>query len=473
MKKILLFIGLIVILVGGIILIPYFNKENDMRIINYKVSMVNRMFSNKVDISKVKKEVNTLSVHSNYSVIEKSVNKYLLDLISVYDDTNNIINNKEYQNMFLVNKIDKNEEYFIHSIELMKGYRLDLIENRDLLKRLANKDIINSYIDKSYLDDYWKFISKIDYNYIEKLDENINDLDKEIIVYDYLLKNIDSWEINNNYIEFNKRVNYNEYKLLDITNNTTKLNVILIDDKNGPDINGSDIIIYENQSVSLNEKIKCIDSVDGEVECSFNGNYDNTKVGNYPITVKAIDTSGNISERIINMKVLKVVSDKPYSIDVIRNQNVVIVYGLDENSHYTKVMQVFTCSTGRNTPIGTFKTSRESVWGSLYGGVWGQYTTRIVGDILFHSVPYYSQNKGDLEWEEYNKLGTQASMGCVRLSVRDVKWIYDNCPSGTTVNIYDGELPNGISKPSTIIIDGNNPNRGWDPTDDDSNNPWR
>ena len=111
--------------------------------------------------------------------------------------------------------------------------------------------------------------------------------------------------------------------------------------------------------------------------------------------------------------------------------------------------------------------------GSLYGGVWGQYTTRIVGSILFHSVPYFSRNKGDLEWEEYNKLGTQASLGCVRLAVRDVKWIFYNCPSGTKVHIYDGDIPAGIGKPSAIKIDGSNPNRGWDPTDDDPLNPWR
>ena len=52
-------------------------------------------------------------------------------------------------------------------------------------------------------------------------------------------------------------------------------------------------------------------------------------------------------------------------------------------------------------------------------------------DVYKRQVPYYSMNKGDLEDGQYNKLGDYASLGCVRMCVRDVKWIYDNCPSGT------------------------------------------
>ena len=149
--------------------------------------------------------------------------------------------------------------------------------------------------------------------------------------------------------------------------------------------------------------------------------------------------------------------------------------GLDENKEYNKIVKVFTVSVGRNgkTPTGTFKTTKGYPWGALIKNVWGQYSTRITGSYLFHSVPYYTKNKGDLEWQEYNKLGTAASAGCVRMTVRDVKWIYDNIENGTTVKIYDGSLPSGVTKPSVPKIDGNSPNRGWDPTDPDPNNPWR
>ena len=58
------------------------------------------------------------------------------------------------------------------------------------------------------------------------------------------------------------------------------------------------------------------------------------------------------------------------------------------------------------------------------------------------------------------------------MTVADVKWIYDNCDKGMTVKIYDGNLPEGVKKPSAPKIDTNSSNKGWDPTDPDSNNPW-
>ena len=153
-----------------------------------------------------------------------------------------------------------------------------------------------------------------------------------------------------------------------------------------------------------------------------------------------------------------------------------MVYGLDSSNHYSKVVQTFVVSVGKSstpTPTGTFKTSNKYRWGLLYGGVYGQYSTRFNGAILFHSVPYYSMNPGDIEWEEYNKLGSGASAGCVRMKVSDVKWIYDNCPIGTTVKVYDGNLPDGVTKPSAQKLPADSPNKGWDPTDPDPGNPWK
>ena len=58
-------------------------------------------------------------------------------------------------------------------------------------------------------------------------------------------------------------------------------------------------------------------------------------------------------------------------------------------------------------------------------------------------------------------LGQPASHGCVRLCVRDAKWIYDNCAVGTTVTIGDS-LAAPFDKPATIKIPAW---QTWDPTD--------
>ncbi|MCI1959713.1 MAG: L,D-transpeptidase [Clostridia bacterium] len=163
-----------------------------------------------------------------------------------------------------------------------------------------------------------------------------------------------------------------------------------------------------------------------------------------------------------------------YSIDVNVNQNVVTVYELDQNGEYTIPNRAFVCSVGKDTPLGSFKTSDKYKWRELFGNVYGQYATRITGHILFHSVPYSTMSKNDLEYDEYNKLGTSASMGCIRLCVRDAKWIYDNCPIGTTVNIIDSDSAGPLPKPIAYNIDVNDTEkRGWDPTDPDLSNPYK
>ena len=161
-----------------------------------------------------------------------------------------------------------------------------------------------------------------------------------------------------------------------------------------------------------------------------------------------------------------------YHIMVNCAQNTVTVYERDEGGAYTIPVRAMLCSTGQKTPLGEYYTSEKYEWRPLFGNVYGQYATRIVGHILFHSVPYTQIRKDALEYEEYNKLGTSASMGCIRLAVEDAKWIYDYCASGTRVTIYEDADPGPLGKPEPLLIDVDNPNRGWDPTDPDPSNPW-
>lgn len=171
----------------------------------------------------------------------------------------------------------------------------------------------------------------------------------------------------------------------------------------------------------------------------------------------------------------KTIDSSTYYIMVNRVANCVTVYEKDSNGEYTIPVKSFVCSVGLNnaTPLGDFTISDKYLWRYLYGNVYGQYAIRIAGSIMFHSVPYESDKASTLEWEEYNKLGEAASLGCVRLSVEDVKWIYNNCPAGTKVTIYDdASNPGPLGKPVAIKIGATSENRFWDPTDLRSDNPW-
>lgn len=170
-----------------------------------------------------------------------------------------------------------------------------------------------------------------------------------------------------------------------------------------------------------------------------------------------------------------VIPEFPYYIRINRKQNCITIYTQDEEGEYTIPYKAMVCSTGlyNATPRGTFQISTKYLWRELYGGVYGQYATRIYGGILFHSVPYYKKTKNSLCTDKYNKLGQQASMGCVRLTVEDAKWIAENCPAGTTVEIYEDDAPGPLGKPEPMKIDPDDPNKGWDPTDPDEDNPWK
>lgn len=164
----------------------------------------------------------------------------------------------------------------------------------------------------------------------------------------------------------------------------------------------------------------------------------------------------------------------PYLIAVNRAASTVTVYTPDEEGRYTVPYMAMVCSGGPGTPTGFWFTPIRYQWRTLVGPCYGQNATRIYGSYLFHSVPYYTQHKDDVEYDQYNQLGTQASLGCIRLAVVDVKWIFDNCPLGTPVVIYDDENdPGPMGKPGTIYTDpANTEMRGWDPTDPDPANPW-
>lgn len=115
-----------------------------------------------------------------------------------------------------------------------------------------------------------------------------------------------------------------------------------------------------------------------------------------------------------------------------------------DGSGYGIPLKKFKCSTGlkgkeTETPIGTYSAAGPSGTGMWYWfkkfkcyAKWGYF---IVGGIMFHSV-IYDEKKHLIEGSVSN-LGRRASHGCIRLEVDNAKWIYDNCPAGTTVVIQE------------------------------------
>lgn len=133
----------------------------------------------------------------------------------------------------------------------------------------------------------------------------------------------------------------------------------------------------------------------------------------------------------------------PFAITVDVANQVTTVYGRDENGEYTVVVREMLCSTGTKSapsdPGDWVLNGRKTKW--CYFPKWGghaRYWTRINSSIAFHSVIYNTVNTMDLSVSSYKNLGKRASHGCIRLTVADAKWIYDNVGEGTVVSIVEG-----------------------------------
>lgn len=272
-------------------------------------------------------------------------------------------------------------------------------------------------------------------------------------------------------------------------------------DTTPPVISGvKSISINVGDKLDLKEGVTVTDDYDENPILTVDDSNLNTKTaGKYTVYYTAADRSGNkVSVKrtvtVVNPKSNTTsgsssgtsssssfdrtgVANQPYLVAVNRAMCTVTVYQKDSDGNYTVPVKAMVCSVGRaghETPTGRYNTTDRYLWRLMVDGSYGRYAIRINGSIMFHSVCYYTKDESNLEYEEYNKLGSPASLGCIRLCLADIKWLYDNCPKGFPTVIYDDtSSPGPLGKPSAVKIDVNDvEKRGYDPTDPSADSPW-
>ncbi len=179
-----------------------------------------------------------------------------------------------------------------------------------------------------------------------------------------------------------------------------------------------------------------------------------------------------------------------FYIEINRAACCVTVYAYDSaKKKYIIPVKTFTVSVGRDTstvagpgalnedtsftPIGTFSicTNGISAKYSLKqmlepdGSIcYARWASHIVGNVYFHAVAVGSDSHYALSATNYNRLGSPASAGCIRMTVADAKWLYDYASVGSTVKIVTGDSshPGPLGKAKTITISSS---ISYDPTD--------
>ncbi len=198
------------------------------------------------------------------------------------------------------------------------------------------------------------------------------------------------------------------------------------------------------------------------------------------------------NERQTNLtKILKLKKGSGrYTIELNRAAGVVTVYMYDtKTKSYDIPVQAFSVSVGRDvstnagpgalalhssyTPLGNFSvcSNGQAVRYTLKpmhepdgSTVYARWAVHIVGNVYFHAIAVGGQSHYSLNPNTYNRLGSPASAGCIRMTVADAKWLYDYVPTGTPIKIKQGnsKKPGPLGKPATIKVTGS---IHYDPTD--------
>lgn len=152
------------------------------------------------------------------------------------------------------------------------------------------------------------------------------------------------------------------------------------------------------------------------------------KSGSYTF-IEAVDykTDKLVKGYVQSSQIKTRIPKKQYQIIVDISDQRVYVY------NYENLEREMICSTGKGntiTPIGMYLIGKRG--NSFYSNKYkqgGYNWVRFNYNFLFHSVPF-NKNRVLIP-EETQKLGQQASHGCVRLSMEDSKWFYQTIPEGS------------------------------------------
>lgn len=97
------------------------------------------------------------------------------------------------------------------------------------------------------------------------------------------------------------------------------------------------------------------------------------------------------------------------------------------------LLKSFLCTIGKSstpTPEGTFSIGIKGLFFGTEKGYKARYYTQFKDNYLFHSILYNLD--GTIR---DGRLGMALSDGCIRLSLLNAKWIYNNIPKNTGVYI--------------------------------------
>ena len=143
-----------------------------------------------------------------------------------------------------------------------------------------------------------------------------------------------------------------------------------------------------------------------------------------------IDKTEAIVDRALRMAQARGSATNWYLAVDVKNHRTMV---LKRSGNTWKLAKNWLCSVGAPSTPTVLGSYTVGIKGYSFGeGYTCYYYTQFWGDYLFHSVKYY---QGTFKVKD-GRLGKDVSEGCVRLPIKQAKWIYDNIPYDTSVRTY-------------------------------------
>ena len=385
------------------------------------------------------------SMYSSYTYSNNMNEFYSAFNKNDFDTSIDIMNTKCKTNILKNNKLNEDLNLYFTGVvnKVVKSIESNTISDKDgisILTEIKKYNILNSSLDKliSSLDSKDIYSSSNDDSLVDNTTNN-SSLSKN----DNLALGIASFE-NKNYStaifyfskipqsssnDFNIAKDYilncqKNYKS-DLLSESEKL----IANKYYTDaiafLSSYDTTILKSNDIDLSNKIESIEM--------FRDEY-NEHIQSYPNDATTYASNAILeSIDVNNVNTLNIDSKTNYFVYLnLSNQTTYIYEGTLNNWKLVKSFLSSTGLPGKETPKGIFAINGRDKW--FFSSEFQQgakYWVRFMGDYLFHSVPFDEKQTTILD----KTLGVAASHGCVRLTVDDSKWIYDNIKDETKVII--------------------------------------
>lgn len=225
-RKIVIIVSVVVLILVGIF--GYFTVTNLQQEQTLKKEMKDLsalVKDNNIDMDKINKRLKTTKTKGDYAKVEKAFKNYISDFFQNITEMVAILEDKKLSTILSIENYQEDGKEFVNTKKYISDTKKKLEEDKAKYYEFFEEKKIMSYLDekglsKRYQDLYRKEIigDTASVTKDKTVETSINSiislLDKSEKVIDFLVKNQNSWEIQNDKIVFNSAPLLTEYNIL-------------------------------------------------------------------------------------------------------------------------------------------------------------------------------------------------------------------------------------------------------------------